>query len=151
MKTVSIVSSSGHGHTRVIAEHIGRGVDAFPGCRADLIEITAAQIADNGRWHDEDIMIRLASSDAIVFGAPTYMGSADGLFKLFLDNAIGPWFGQDWKDKIGAGFTNSSSRSGDKLMTLQQLSVFAAQMGMVWVGIGGTRPAAISPRAATRM
>jgi multimeric flavodoxin WrbA len=39
-----------------------------------------------------------------------------------------------WKDKIAAGFTNSGSPSGDKLNTLFQLSVLAAQHGMIWVG-----------------
>ena len=41
-----------------------------------------------------------------------------------------------WKDKLAAGFTNSSSQSGDKLNTLIQLSVFAAQHGMNWVSLG---------------
>ena len=41
-----------------------------------------------------------------------------------------------WRDKVAAGFTNSASRSGDKLATLQQLAVFAAQHGMHWVNLG---------------
>jgi NAD(P)H dehydrogenase (quinone) len=81
-------------------------------------------------------MSRLAAADAIVFGAPTYMGSAHGLFKLFLEAGIVPWRSQEWKDKIAAGFTNSGARSGDKLVTLQQMSIFAAQMGMMWVSAG---------------
>jgi len=39
------------------------------------------------------------------------------------------------RDKIAAGFTNSASQSGDKLNTLQTLAVFAAQHGMIWVGL----------------
>ena len=64
------------------------------------------------------------------------MGSAHGLFKLFLETGVAAWTVQGWKDKIAAGFTNSGSRAGDKLMTLQQMAIFAAQMGMVWVGVG---------------
>ncbi len=78
----------------------------------------------------------LGSSDAIIFGAPTYMGSAHGLFKLFLEACFTAWLDQDWKDKIAAGFTNSAARSGDKLITLEQLVIFAMQMSMVWVGVG---------------
>jgi NAD(P)H dehydrogenase (quinone) len=136
MTIVAIVYSSGRGRTRAVAEHIRRGAEAFPGTRTELIEITAAQLGDHGRWHDEDSMGRLAAADAIVFGAPTYMGSAHGLFKLFLEDGFTPWLGQVWKDKIAAGFTNSSSRSGDKLIALEQMAVFAAQMSMVWVGVG---------------
>ncbi len=133
---IAIVYSSGHGHTRTVAEHIKLGVDAFPEAAADLIEITIKQIGEDGRWKDDAILNRLSAADAIVFGAPTYMGSAHGLFKLFLETGFTPWLNQDWKDKIAAGFTNSASRSGDKLVSLQQIAAFAAQMGMIWVGVG---------------
>ena len=38
--------------------------------------------------------------------------------------------------KLAAGFTNSGARSGDKLSTLIQLSLFAAQHGMHWINLG---------------
>jgi NAD(P)H dehydrogenase (quinone) len=136
MVKVAIVYSSGHGHTRTVAEHIQKGANAFGDVKSELIEILPQHITEKGRWFDEDIMQRLAAADAIVFGAPTYMGSMHGLFKLFLEHGFAPWLGQEWKDKIAAGFTNSSSRSGDKLVTLEQIAVFAAQMNMVWVGLG---------------
>lgn len=56
--------------------------------------------------------------------------------KQFMDAASKVWFAQGWKNKIAAGFTNSASWSGDKLSTLTQFAVFAAQLGMVWVGTG---------------
>ena len=40
-----------------------------------------------------------------------------------------------WKDKLAAGFTNSGSRSGDKLATLIQIALFAAQHGMHWINL----------------
>jgi hypothetical protein len=46
------------------------------------------------------------------------------------------WALQGWRDKLAAGFTHSAALSGDKLGTLTQLAVFAAQHGMVWVGLG---------------
>lgn len=81
-------------------------------------------------------METLDGSDGIVFGCATYMGSASAIFKAFLEAAFRPhWLEQRWKDKIAAGFTNSASQSGDKLCTLLQLTVFAMQMGMIWVGV----------------
>lgn len=136
MANVAIAFSSGRGHTSTVAAHIRNGAAAFPGTQVELIEITAGQLGKDGRWRDENVMARLTAADAIVFGAPTYMGSAHGLFKLFLEAAFTPWLDQVWKDKIAAGFTNSASRSGDKLIALEQMAVFAAQMAMVWVGVG---------------
>jgi NAD(P)H dehydrogenase (quinone) len=46
------------------------------------------------------------------------------------------WMERKWKDKLAAGFTNSASQSGDKLNTLVQQAVFAAQHGMLWVSLG---------------
>jgi NAD(P)H dehydrogenase (quinone) len=132
---VAIIYSTGHGHTRAVAEHIAKGASEA-GARPELIEITAKQIGADGRWSDTVVMEQLARADAIVFGSPTYMGSASGVMKLFLEKAFEPWWVQGWKDKIAAGFTNSASRSGDKLSTLSQLAVFAAQMSMIWVGVG---------------
>lgn len=46
------------------------------------------------------------------------------------------WYTQTWKNKLAAGFTNSSSLNGDKLNTLQQLSIFSAQHSMLWISLG---------------
>ncbi len=82
------------------------------------------------------VLEKLDSSDAIIFGCPTWMGSVSSVFKSFLEQAFEIWLVQGWKHKIAAGFTNSASQSGDKLSTLLQLMVFAMQMGMIWVGVG---------------
>ena len=83
-------------------------------------------------WND------LTAAEAIIFGAPTYMGSASAQFKTFMDATSSEVFAQGslWKDKIAAGFTNSASRNGDKAETLSQLAIFAAQHGMHWVNLG---------------
>ncbi len=78
----------------------------------------------------------LATADAVVFGCPTYMGSVSAQFKAFMDSTSAIWALQGWRDKLAAGFTHSAALSGDKLATLIQLSVFAAQHGMIWVGLG---------------
>lgn len=123
MKTLSICIPyfSGFGHTQRIAETIAETI----GTDARLINVEALADAD---WHALD------RADAIVFGAPTYVGSAAARFSLFLEQIDTRWEHSQWKDKIAAGFTTAIHPSGDKLATLQRLSIFAAQMGMVWVG-----------------
>ncbi len=44
----------------------------------------------------------LDAADAIIFGAPTYMGSTSAKFKAFEEAASGRWFQQAWKDKFAA-------------------------------------------------
>jgi multimeric flavodoxin WrbA len=123
---VAVVYHSGYGHTAKHAEAVAAGV-ASGGAAPILISV-----------EDIDQYWKvLEESDAIIFGCPTYMGSASGQFKMFMDASSGRAFMQQkWKDKLAAGFTNAASRSGDKLATLQQLAVFAAQHGMNWVNLG---------------
>jgi multimeric flavodoxin WrbA len=133
--TISIVYVTNNGHTAALAEAIGRGAGAVDGITVHLIEIAQHDIKD-GRWSNAGIEKLLQESDAIILGSPTYMGMVSARLKTFLEWAFNPWRAQAWKDKIAAGFTNSASQSGDKLNTLIDLSVFAAQMGMIWVGVG---------------
>jgi NAD(P)H dehydrogenase (quinone) len=125
---IAIVYHSGYGHTRRQAEAVKAGVKQVEGAEALLLTVEEAQT----RWDD------LASAEAIIFGAPTYMGSASAPFKAFQDATSRAVVakGFAWKDKIAAGFTNSGARSGDKLATLIQIAVFAAQHGMHWVNLG---------------
>lgn len=134
MTTVAIVYFSGSGHTHLMAEAIASGVEQAAS-QAVLLRISGEQIVQ-GRWQDDAIMVALNGADAIIFGTPTYMGGVAAQFKAFLDGASSAWFAQQWKDKIAAGFTHSSSLSGDKQGTLLYLATNAAQHGMVWVGTG---------------
>ncbi|GHD95026.1 flavodoxin family protein [Streptomyces naganishii] len=123
---VSIAYHSGHGHTAVLAEAVRAGaVEA--GAEVHLIKVD--EITDE-QW------AALDASDAIVFGSPTYMGTASGAFHAFAEASSKRWFGQDWRDKLAAGFTNSGSKSGDKLHTLQFFQILAGQHGMHWVNLG---------------
>jgi multimeric flavodoxin WrbA len=135
MTTVSVVVHSRQGHALPLAEHIAAGARDVDGTDVHLLPLTAAQVTD-GRWADSYVTARLAESDAIVFGSTTYMGSLSWVFKAFMESAFDTWVVQGWKDKFAGGFTNSASQSGDKLMALQQLAVFAAQMNMLWIPVG---------------
>jgi multimeric flavodoxin WrbA len=133
--TVAVVYHSVHGHTRVLAEHLAGGARRVPGAEVHLVEIRAEDV-NAGRWHNDEVMALLERSDAIVMGCPTLMGSVSAVLKAFLEAAFTPFTTQAWKDKLAGGFTMSASQSGDKLLVLQQLSVFAAQLGMQWIGVG---------------
>lgn len=133
MKTIAIVYFSGSGHTALMAEAVQRGAAGVAGVEAALLPIDGRRIVD-GRFTDADLLALLNSADAIIFGSPTYMGSVAAQFKAFADATAGAWFARSWSGKLAAGFTHSGSPSGDKLSTLQYLSLFAAQHGMVWVG-----------------
>lgn len=123
---VSIAYHSGYGHTAVVAEAVRHGaVEA--GATVHLIAVDAI---DDAQWE------LLDASDAIVFGSPTYMGTASGAFHVFAEATSKRWFGDVWRDKVAAGFTNSGSKSGDKLHTLQFFQTLAAQHGMSWVNLG---------------
>lgn len=131
-----IVYHSGYGHTARVANCVAEGA-ATTGAQVSTISV---ERLDGAGW------ALLDAADGIIFGAPTYMGSASAPFKHFLDTASSRWLTQAWKNKIAAGFTNAGAYSGDMLSTLFQLSVNAAQHGMVWIGnsvmpTGGARGA----------
>ncbi|MEO0490393.1 MAG: flavodoxin family protein [Cyanobacteria bacterium J06659_2] len=134
MTTTAIVYFSGSGHTHLMAEAIATGARKG-GNDVELLRITGEQITQ-GRWQDDEMMAKLNQADAIVFGSPTYMGGVAAQFKAFIDAASSAWFEQAWKDKIAAGFTHSSSLSGDKQGTLLYLATNAAQHAMLWLNVG---------------
>ena len=59
------------------------------------------------------LLDRAGAADAIVFGAPTYMGGASAPMKAFIDATSKPWYARAWKNKLAGGFTNSGGYSGD--------------------------------------
>ncbi len=122
MSVISIVYHSGYGHTKAIADSVQKGAASVAGTTVNLMTVDAVN------WD------ALNASDAIVFGAPTYMGGPSGQFKIFADATSKAWFTYAWKDKIAAGFTVSSSRNGDKASTLSYFQTLAMQHHMIWVG-----------------
>jgi multimeric flavodoxin WrbA len=125
MTKISIVYHSGYGHTKTQAEAVAEGAKMVPGAEVTLYNL------DEARAKIEDI----TASDAVIFGAPTYMGSMSGPMKVFMDELSKMYTPQTWRNKIAGGFTSSSNLSGDKLNTLTGIFLFAMQMGMIWAGV----------------
>ncbi|GAA5150904.1 flavodoxin family protein [Amycolatopsis dongchuanensis] len=124
--SIAVAYHSGFGHTRVLAEAVVRGITSG-GAEAHLLAVDSLTDAD---WSTLD------AADAIVFGAPTYMGGASAGFHTFAEQTSKRYLEGRWQDKLAAGFTNSGSKSGDKSNTLAFLSAFAYQHQMIWVSLG---------------
>jgi len=124
MAKVVVVFHSGYGHTQRMAQAVAEGADA------QLVAIDADGNVGEAGW------ATLNEADAIIMGSPTYMGSVSWQFKKWADATSKPWFGQAWKDKLFAGFTNSATMNGDKHSTLHYMITLAMQHSGVWVGTG---------------
>ena len=122
-KTV-VVYFSGYGHTQRVAQAVAEGAGA------QLIAVDAEGNVPDAAWDE------LAAADAIIFGAPTYMGSVPWQFKKFADASSKAWFTRAWQDKVFGGFTVSASLNGDKQVTLINLQTLASQHGGIWVSLG---------------
>lgn len=130
MPKIAIVYHSGYGHTARQAEAVRDGAASVEGAEVVFhpVEVFESETAD-AAWTDLD------KADAIIFGAPTYMGSFSGPMKTFIDATAKQWAEQKWANKLAAGFTNSGSQSGDKLHTLMSFVLLAGQHGMIWVNL----------------
>ena len=123
---ISVVYDSGYGHTAKQASFVAKGASSVGGTTVHLIPVAEQPIP----WET------LEKSDAIIFGSPTYNGLISAKLKQFFeDSTREAWVPLKWRNKIAAGFTNSGSLSGDKLNSLISLALFAAQHGMIWVGL----------------
>lgn len=121
-KSIAIVYHSPYGHTAKVAQYIAQGAEQA-GLHVHCMCIEQLDWA------------ALDQADALVFGCPTYMGSAPAAFKAFMDSSSKRWQQRTWQGKLAAGFTNSGGLSGDKLLVLQQIQLFAMQHGMLWSGL----------------
>ncbi|MBP1849634.1 flavodoxin family protein [Rhizobium halophytocola] len=121
---IAIVYHSGYGHTQRMAEAVANGAGAV------------LHAIDAGGNLSDDGWAALDAADAIIFGAPTYMGGPSWQFKKFADASSKPWFSAKWQDKVFGGFTNSASLNGDKLNTLQYFVLLSGQHGGLWVSLG---------------
>ncbi|MFF5210569.1 flavodoxin family protein [Streptosporangium sp. NPDC000396] len=143
---IVVAYHSGYGHTAKQAEAVAAGAEKVPDTEVRLVSLTEL---------NDELWERLQEADAIIFGTPTYMGGASAGFRTFVEATSQVW-GDNlrWKDKIAAGFTNSGNMSGDKLHTLVDIALFAAQHGMIWVGLaeyGGWNTSQGSPEDINRL
>jgi len=125
---IAIAYHSGYGHTARQAQAVADGARSVAGTQVELLNVEEPS---------EELLAALDRADAIIFGAPTYMGAASAVFKTFAETTSKAWGDSlRWKDKVAAGFTNSQNINGNKENTLLEMFVLAAQHGMHWVSLG---------------
>ncbi|WP_375423075.1 flavodoxin family protein [uncultured Friedmanniella sp.] len=125
---VIVAYHSGFGHTARQAHAVAEGARSLTGTQVELLPVDEP---------DDELIAALDQADAIIFGAPTYMGAASAVFKTFAEATSKAWGdGLRWQGKVAAGFTNSQNINGNKENTLLEMFVLAAQHGMHWVSLG---------------
>lgn len=134
MATVCVIHHSITGTTSRLATSVLQGLRGVDGCIAKALAIDGVDIVE-GRFKNDAVLRALDTSDAMIFGCPTFMGGPSAQFKAFADASSDRWETQRWEGKLCAGFTIGSSPSGDQLATLQYFTILAAQHGMLWVGL----------------
>lgn len=122
-----VACHGGRGHTGRLAAAVRQGAQEVTG--TDVVTVEVDKITSE-QW------FQLDDADAVIFGAPTYMGSASAAFHQFAEASSRRWLTRRWQDKLAAGFTNSGAKAGDKSGTLGYFTTFAAQHGMVWINLG---------------
>jgi len=122
--SIAVIYHSNYGHTKRVAEAIVEGArQQLPEAQAKAVDV-----------HDVDWDF-LDQADLLVFGSAVYMGSVTAEFKTFMDETSKRWYHRKWEGKWAAAFANSGGLSGDKLAVLQQISLYAMQHGMNWIGL----------------
>ncbi|GAU69228.1 NAD(P)H--quinone oxidoreductase WrbA [Streptomyces sp. NBRC 110611] len=143
---VAVAYHSGYGHTAKQAAAVAAGAEKVPDTRVHLLSL--AELND-------ELWAALQEADAVVFGTPTYMGGSSAVFRTFVEATSQVWGdNMRWKNKIAGGFTNSGNMAGDKLNALIDIALFAAQHGMIWVGLaeyGGWNTSSGSPEDINRL
>lgn len=125
MSKISIVYHGVYGHTTKQADAVLEGASSVTGAHAKKFLLP-----------NRDLWDELLASDAIIFGSAVHMGSVTSAFSLFMEESSKVWIQQGWKDKLAAGFVNSSSVNGDKFNAMNQLVTLAGQHSMLWVSLG---------------
>ena len=132
MTKVLIVYASDYGNTKKMAEMVASGVESVPDAEGVLEE------------PEEVTEDEMTSSDAVMVGTPTHMGSPHWRVKQFIDTICSPlWIKDGMIGKVGAVFATGSgfgyAGGGCELAMLALLSNFA-EMGMFLVPLPKNTP-----------
>ncbi len=122
--SIAVIYHSNYGHTKRVAEAVVIGArQQLPDSQVKAVDVHKVD------WEFLD------QADLLVFGSAVYMGSVTAEFKTFMDETSKRWYNRAWEGKWAAAFANSGGLSGDKLAVLQQISLYAMQHGMNWIGL----------------
>ncbi|USD66613.1 flavodoxin family protein [Vibrio sp. SCSIO 43136] len=138
MAKVAVIYFSKAGSCHQLALQVAEGISQCEEASPVLIRIDPKDIVE-GRYENEQVFEQLKQVDGIIFGSPTYMGSAAAQFKAFMDESSNSYVNREWDGKIAAGFTCGGSINGEQEQTLLGFFVLACQHGMVWAGLNTSK------------
>jgi len=135
------------GHTNRLAEAVMNGAKEIEGAEVKLMRVPEILSEEERRRRGsgdfsksfENIPVcsqnDAAMADAIIIGAPTYLGNMCAQMQLFLNS-----LGKLWRDgtlvgKIGSAFTSSGSQHGGQEAALLSVHTTMLHLGMIVVGL----------------
>lgn len=137
---IGVIYFSKTGCTRRLASAVMEGCWSVREVSVTEIEIEEDDF-EGGRFCNEAKLEQADFCDALIFGAPTYMGNMAAQLKAYFDASSERWQVQAWRDKLAGGFTVGTQLNGDQSSTLQSFATFASQHGMIWVNLSfGEKP-----------
>ena len=117
---VLVMYHSKTGHTRKLAEEVGKGVREVEGVNCVVKPVSEITKDD------------FLSSDGIIAGSPVYFGTMAAEMKAIFDTFVG--IRNHMGDKIGAAFATSGDPSGGKETTIMSILQALLIYGMIIVG-----------------
>ena len=135
------------GHTNRLAEAVMHGAKEINGAEVKLMRIPEILSEEERRRRGSGDFSKsfeiipvcsqndVAMADAIIIGAPTYLGNMCAQMQLFLNS-----LGKLWRDgtlvgKVGSAFTSSGSQHGGQEAALLSVHTTMLHMGMIVVGL----------------
>jgi len=135
------------GHTNRLAEAVMHGAKEIEGAEVKLMRVPEILSEEERRRRGsgdfsksfENIPVcsqnDAAMADAIIIGAPTYLGNMCAQMQLFLNS-----LGKLWRDgtlvgKVGSAFTSSGSQHGGQEAALLSVHTTMLHMGLIVVGL----------------
>jgi NAD(P)H dehydrogenase (quinone) len=88
---VAVAYHSGYGRTARLAEAVREGAASVAGAIVNVITVDAMT---------DERSAQLDAADAIIFGSPTYMGTASPAFHTFAHDSSRRWMDQAWAGKL---------------------------------------------------
>lgn len=169
---VLVVYYSRFGAIRELAALVAEGARQVAGVEAALLEVEDQPIEEPRLAPDQTavaetrgqvlarrdkLLDRLATADALVFGAPAYFGSMAAPLKRFFEDCATassavldrtrPWHHYLFQDKPGAAFTSSATPHGGNEQALHSMLTLMMHLGMIVVTPGQQRPILEQPAA----
>ncbi|WP_184037216.1 NAD(P)H:quinone oxidoreductase [Chitinivorax tropicus] len=148
MHDILVLYYSHHGAVKQLAQHIARGVESVPGCRARLrtvpkvstvCEATAPAIPDTGAPYVEPV--DLVECVAVAVGSPTRFGNMAAPMKYFWDGTASEWSKGTLVGKPACVFTSTASMHGGNEATLLSMMLPLLHHGMLLLGVPFTEAA----------